>query len=151
VLELPGENFIIADALDECSYGAERTQLSTVLKEFSTWALPNLHILVTSRKEPDIEKALAPLVTSSPVCIQTKQVDADILLYVKSQLENDANLRERTRIPQLKEEIETTLVKGANGMYGLLHQFQVRLLIFLPKVPMGLLSIRIPKDVLECS
>jgi len=125
VLELPGENFIIADALDECPYGAERTHLSTVLREFSTWALPNLHILVTSRKELDIDKTLAPLVTSSPICIQAEQVDADILLYVRTQLENDADLKERTRSPQLREEIETTLVKGANGMYGLLYRFQV--------------------------
>ncbi|KAI9761972.1 MAG: hypothetical protein M1840_001501, partial [Geoglossum simile] len=117
VLELPGQNFIIIDALDECPYGEERTQLSTVLREFSTWALPNLHILVTSRKELDIDKTLAPLVTSSPLCIQTEQVDADILLYVQTQLESDAILKERTKVPQLKEEIETTLVKGANGMF----------------------------------
>jgi ankyrin repeat domain-containing protein 50 len=117
MLESTGQTFIIVDALDECPYGEERTQLSVVLKEFSTWALPNLHILVTSRKEPDIYKVLALLVTFPPVCIQTKQVDADIRLHVKTQLANDADLKEWS--PQIKGEIETTLVEGADGMYKL--------------------------------
>jgi hypothetical protein len=123
VLELTGQAFIIIDALDECpSYDEERTQLFAVLKEFSTWKLPNLHILVTSRREPDIVEALTPLVTSPPVCIQFEQVDADIRIHVKTQLANDPKLKKWS--PQIKEEIETALVKGADGMYGLPCLFQ---------------------------
>jgi len=94
VLELAEQTLIIIDALDECpSYNKERTQLFAVLKVFSTWILPNLHILVTSRREPDIVEALTPLVTSPPVCIQSEQVDANIRLHVKNQLANNPKLK----------------------------------------------------------
>jgi hypothetical protein len=121
ILDSTEQAFIIIDALDECPYGEERTQLLMVLKEFSTWALPNLHIIVTSRKEPDIYKILGLLVTSPPVCIQTEQVDADIRLHVKTQLANDVDLNEWPL--KIKEEIETALVEGSNGMYGVSLSF----------------------------
>ncbi|KAH0563190.1 hypothetical protein GP486_002236 [Trichoglossum hirsutum] len=116
VLKLSGQTFIIADALDECpSNGTERVELCALLTEFSRWALPNLHILVTSRNEPDINEALSALVTFPAICIQSKQVDADIRLYVKTELENDPKLKKWSI--QIKKEIENTLVEGADGMF----------------------------------
>jgi ankyrin repeat domain-containing protein 50 len=118
VLKLSGQTFIIADALDECpSNGTERMELCALLTEFSRWALPNLHILVTSRKEPDINEALSALVTFPPICIQSKQVDADIRLHVRNELANDPKLKKWSL--QIKKEIENTLVEGADGMYEL--------------------------------
>ena len=116
MLELSGQTFIIADALDECpSNSTERAELCALLTEFSRWALPNLHILVTSRKEPDINEALSTLVTFPPICIQSKQVAADIRLHVRTELANDPKLKKWSL--QIKEEIENTLVEGADGMY----------------------------------
>jgi hypothetical protein len=146
VLELARHFFIIVDALDECPY-EERLQFFTILKEFLSWRLCNLHILVTSRQESGIMEALAPLVTLLPICIQTYQVDADISLYVKAQLANDLRLKQWS--PQVKEEIETALVKGANGMYERPCCLYPRMLILPSKVSMGLLSIRLSKEVLE--
>ena len=113
-LEPARQFFIIVDALDECPY-EERLRFFTILREFLSWRLSNLHILVTSRQEPDIVDALVPLVNLPPICIQTVKVDADISLHVKTQLANDPRLKKWS--PQIKEEIETALVKGANGMY----------------------------------
>jgi hypothetical protein len=116
VLKLPGQTFIIADALDECpSNGTERVELCELLTEFSRWALPNLHILVTSRREPDINEALSTLVTFPPIYIQSEQVDADIRLHVRTKLANDPRLKKWSL--QIKKEIEDTLVEGADGMY----------------------------------
>jgi hypothetical protein len=122
VLERAGQTFFIIDALDECrSYDGERMQLFTVLKDLSVWALPNLHILITSRREQDIVEALAPLVTLPPIGIQSKQVDADIGLHVRTQLENDPKLKKWSS--EIKEEIEKALVEGADGMYESPHYF----------------------------
>ena len=97
VLKLSGQVFLVIDALDECPIGDEsRAKVLALLTELSGWSLSNLHVLVTSRKEPDIEKALAPLanlVNFSSVSIQTNQVQADIHEYIKSQRAYDPELQ----------------------------------------------------------
>lgn len=118
VLELSGQSFIIIDALDECIRDeGGRTEILTLVTELSRWALPNVHILVTSRNEPDIEKALVPLVTVTPVCIQSEKIKNDIGLYVRSHLTADPDLKKWH--PTIKKEIEEALVNGAHGMYEL--------------------------------
>lgn len=115
LLESPEQTFIIVDALDECPRdNRERTTLLEVLRELSVWALPNVHILVTSRREPDIERELVLIITIPPVCIQTKVVDADIHLHVQNQLSNDENLKKWSS--EIKAEIKKVLVEGADGM-----------------------------------
>jgi hypothetical protein len=52
---------IILDALDETS---DRNELLKMIQDIVEWKLEELHILVTSRRESDIEEALETLVTS---------------------------------------------------------------------------------------
>lgn len=113
-LEICGESFVIIDALDECIDNGRRTEILTLLTELSKWALSNLHVLVTSRKEPDIEKSLTPLLTLRPICIQTDQIQNDLRLYVRTHLRKDSDLAKWS--PKIKQEIEETLIEGANGM-----------------------------------
>jgi hypothetical protein len=80
--------FIILDALDE---SINREVLLPILEKISRWGLKQLHMLITSRREPDIEQILDPLVTNS-ICIQNKLVDADIQLYIRDRLKKDAKL-----------------------------------------------------------
>lgn len=118
VLKLSGQTFLVIDALDECPIGDKhksRTRVLALLTEISGWALPNLHILVTSRKEPDIDMALAPLVNLSSISILSSQVQPDIRRYIKSQLDNDLELKKWSSL--IKEEIKNTLVENAHGMY----------------------------------
>jgi hypothetical protein len=114
VLEESGETFLIIDALDECiDEDGSRKQILTLLEELSMWNRPNVHILVTSRKEPDIEHSLTSLKTLRSVCIQTQQQN-DIKIYVNSILETAFNSKKWT--PEVKEEIKEALVNNADGM-----------------------------------
>lgn len=129
VLKLLGQTFLVIDALDECPLGDKdksRTKVLALLTEISGWALPNLHVLVTSRKEPDIDMALAPLANLSSILIQTNQVQPDIQRYIKSQLDNDLELKKWSSM--IKKEIENTLVEKAHGMYEsrvIYHSFKM--------------------------
>ncbi|CZR57756.1 uncharacterized protein PAC_07645 [Phialocephala subalpina] len=115
-LELPGNNYIIIDALDECpNQSAERRQLCATLGEISAWDLPNLHILITSRPVSDIEDSIPLFHNAVTVPIQNKQVDEDIHRYVEIQLEGNERLSRWP--PQVKEEILTTLTNKAHGMF----------------------------------
>jgi hypothetical protein len=102
--------FIILDALDECR---EREELLGLIENIVNCELEMLHLLVTSRRENDIEETLTPLVTGQ-ICIQSALVDADIRIHIREQLQNDTKLK---RWPEnVRIEIEKTLMDRANGM-----------------------------------
>ena len=108
------DTYIILDALDEC---AEREELLTDLESIVAWKDANLHVLVTSRKENDIERALVPLVGErSTISIQNALVNADICTYVHDRLQTDRNLQRWQKYPKVQLEIEATLVRKADGM-----------------------------------
>ena len=65
-----------------------------------------------AKKEPDIEKTLAPLVNLvnfPSISIQTNQVQADIHEDIKSRLANDPELQRWSL--SIKEEIQKTSVE----------------------------------------
>ena len=107
--------FIVADAVDECPRESnEREDLLKIFKGIHRWTNSSLHLLTTSRRETDIESALAPLLSLPAISIGSAQVDADIKIYVKSEVEI---LSKEKRWPRdLAIEIEDTLVRGATGM-----------------------------------
>lgn len=114
-LELQGEVSLLVDALDECpSDGGVRQEFCATLAEFSSWGLSNLHILATSRREPDIEEALSQISAMTAISIQNQVVDTDVGLHVRSQLASETKLKKWPY--HIKDEIEVTLVAGANGM-----------------------------------
>lgn len=102
--------YILLDALDECT---DREDLFDFIEVLMSWSISSLHMLATSRKEKDIVTSLEPLVTSQ-LCIQNALVDADIRVHVLEKLSKDPILKKWPVNTQ--KEIETTLVKGANGM-----------------------------------
>lgn len=106
--------FIVIDALDECSKSEERDELLALIAEIHANSIPEIHLLVTSRLESDIQAVLMPLVESQTISIQGAQVGSDINLHVKSQLSEDSKLKRWP--PEVKAEIEKTLASGANGM-----------------------------------
>jgi hypothetical protein len=109
------ETFIFIDALDECpAINKARKQLCELLVEISKWSIPDLHILVTSRKVAHIKEALFEIESLIEVPIRNAKVDSDIRVYVKSRIANDPKL---ARLATKVEEIETVLVKKANGMH----------------------------------
>lgn len=79
-----GHNFIILDALDECT---ERDELFTDLKEILSWKDAKLRVMTASRREQDIEEALTPLSAArNRVSIQSTLVNADIRTYIHNRL-----------------------------------------------------------------
>jgi hypothetical protein len=109
-----GHVFIVIDALDECPKGEERDSLLAVLSNIKSRTMYNLHTLVTSRRELDVEENLAPLITSQPISLQGVEVDGDIQAHISSVLATDPKLKKWPE--DIKQEIEVTLTKGANGM-----------------------------------
>ena len=100
--------FIVIDALDECPKGYERGELLQLIRDIKSWSLPNLHLLSTSRQEPDIEDELTPLLTSAAIPIQGSEVESDIKLYIASEL--------ATALAFIAGPSSYTLAAGANGM-----------------------------------
>ena len=117
------ETFIILDALDECK---EREKLLLLLEKLNSWGTEKLHVLVTSRRERDIEETLESLVTSE-ICLQSAVVDVDIHTHISERLQNDSKLRKWPA--NVQGEIERTLMDGAQGMYveNLLHSISFKI------------------------
>jgi len=108
------ESYIVLDALDECT---DRTELMAILERIAGLKLEGSHILVTSRKERDIESSLETIVdTQNTICLQSKLVDRDIRTYVHQRLSDDKSLSKWQKDPDVRHEIEMALVKGAQGM-----------------------------------
>jgi archaellum biogenesis ATPase FlaH len=112
--------YIIIDALDECN---TRRELMSTIEDMSTWQLQGLHVLFTSRREPDIEEALGCILDGKNILgIQTEAVDHDIQLYVRQRLSIEAGLRWKLDVDDaVKHQIEISLKKGAHGMYTATH------------------------------
>ena len=106
--------YIILDALDEC---ADREELMAMIETLVSWQLESLHVIVTSRKERDIESSLESLVdTCNIMPLQSAVVDEDIRKYVRHRISVDKKLK-KWRSGEVQAEIEIALMRGAHGMY----------------------------------
>jgi Cdc6-like AAA superfamily ATPase len=107
--------YIVLDALDECS---EREGLTTMLELLAAWHLQNLHILLTSRRERDIERSLETFIEQQNIVyLQNELVDKDIQKYVRKRLSHDRSLSKWQKDATVAHDIETALMNGAHGMY----------------------------------
>ncbi|KAF8482351.1 hypothetical protein JB92DRAFT_3268310, partial [Gautieria morchelliformis] len=98
--------YLVFDALDECP---ERSSFLKVLREVHDWKLDTLHLLATSRKEGDIQKALGGLV-SHEVPMDKCLVDGDIQVYVSRRVVEDIEFRMCSAGE--KEMVMTTLMQA---------------------------------------
>jgi hypothetical protein len=107
--------YIVLDALDECM---QRPELMNVLEKVAGWQLDNMHLLMTSRKERDIESSLESYIQEEDtVCLQRDVVDKDIQRYVQQRLSDDKTLAKWNKDATVRQEIEDALIRGARGMY----------------------------------
>ncbi|KAL7789091.1 ankyrin repeat-containing domain protein [Trichoderma ceciliae] len=117
-LESIGHIYVILDALDECPTASPedyRAEMLGAIRAIQRIYRSNIHLLVTSRQEIDIQKCIKPLVSLPPLSIQDAQVNDDIQNYVRSQLASDPKLSSWSADIQL--EVEHTLVEKASGMF----------------------------------
>lgn len=123
-LELLPAPFVVLDALDECS---NWDGLFDILYEMQSWGRDTLRVLLTSRKEVDIEEALEDVVAPDDgICLESRLVDRDIRTYVQERLAKDKSFKRWQRDSEIKKEIEGTLGRKANGMYGLPCSYATR-------------------------
>lgn len=118
--------YIILDALDECN---NRGELLEVLESMAGWQLERLHMIVTSRKEQDIEDSLESFIDKqNVVCLQSALVNEDIREFVRHRLYVDKRFKRWHKNEELRQEIEETLMKKAHGMLVPLLYFRINLL-----------------------
>ena len=109
------QTYIILDALDESN---KRSRLMSILEQLNQWQIQGLHLLVTSRKEYDIQEILEDIIhEQNVICLQSEVVDRDIQKYVRQRLMDDKSLRKWQKDTVIRDEIESALMKGAHGMY----------------------------------
>ncbi|TVY35584.1 hypothetical protein LSUB1_G005613 [Lachnellula subtilissima] len=113
--EFDDQVFLVIDALDEFARIGERGELLTLLEDIHSWSLPKVHLIVTSRPEPDINAVLMPLSKLEAISIQGSQVQSDISLHIRSQLAEDPKLKKWPS--EVKEDIEKALSARAGGMF----------------------------------
>ena len=107
--------YVVLDALDECT---QRPELMDALETMARWQLDSVHLLMTSRKERDIESSLEGYIEEEDtICLQRDVVDRDIQLYVQQRLSDDKALTKWNKDAVIRQEIETALMDGARGMY----------------------------------
>ena len=111
ILEKSVPVYLVIDALDESE---DRSILLECLADFREWKQENLHVLVTSRRETDIEDCLGIIATDS-IPLEESVIKEDILSYIRHQLQHDKDL---SKWPEsVRADIETALIEGAQGMF----------------------------------
>lgn len=108
------EVFIVLDALDECGEGEK---LLNILENIAGWETDGLHILLTSRKDHNIERWIKQICKEQDkVEVQGEEVQNDISAYIRSKTRTDHNPKQWQKYPGLQKEIEDTLNEEADDM-----------------------------------
>ena len=106
-----GHKYIVLDALDECT---DREYFITFIRELVHSQQQSLRIMITSRREKDIEEQLDSIAKYN-INIQSAIVDEDIRVYVRDRMATDPKL---TKWPDsVQEDIIVVLTEKADGMY----------------------------------
>ncbi|KAF8501075.1 hypothetical protein F5888DRAFT_1609323, partial [Russula emetica] len=118
-LEGQGPTYIILDALDECpvtsSIPSPREEVLELVEDLLGLHLPNLHICVTSRPEPDIQIVFERLTECAVSLHNENGQQQDIANYVAAFVYSDRRMR-RWR-EEDKELVIKTLSEKADGMF----------------------------------
>jgi hypothetical protein len=105
---------IVLDALDESS---TRNDVLAWLRDVLEAKSCTCRILVTARREEDIESALQCWIRPEDgIGIQQDGVNEDIKSYVIYRVRNSEELKRWHKVPEVQDEIETELVNRADGM-----------------------------------
>lgn len=113
------ETFVVIDALDECpTIMGERGKLLTSLCRIIAAMPDNLHILCTSRAEPDILAVMSTILSQPSraeidLTIYRDNVNRDVDLYIDKTF---ASATYSSWPNDLKEEAKKSLLRNADGM-----------------------------------
>ncbi|KAI4775543.1 hypothetical protein E4T52_09513 [Aureobasidium sp. EXF-3400] len=106
---------IVLDALDKSK---TRDKILDWLESVATDETLPCRILVTARKEPEIELAFESWTRlGDRMAISPSDVNDDIGAYVKDKVRNGKDLERWRKFPHAQREIETALMEKADGMF----------------------------------
>lgn len=105
---------LVLDALDEIPFGTQRDAILDFLKDLSAARLACLRIIVTSRRDIDIEERLVSDGCWKSQQIDTVHVDQDIEFFVNGQMSRNPRLKSQSS--KVKTIISKGIVGMANGM-----------------------------------
>jgi hypothetical protein len=107
--------YIIIDALDECR---DREKLIRWMRDMCSSTCGNLHIIVTSRTEADIQSGINTWANEKDfISLQQTLVDPDIREFIRTILHDEVGGFQRWRSrPEILTEIELELTAKAAGM-----------------------------------
>jgi len=120
LIKIPGQApvYLIVDALDECpnisAMPSPREKVLILVEELVDSGLPNLHICVTSRPEPDIKAVLNPLTFRSVSLHDESGQMRDIDYYIQSVVSTDPHMRRWNA--EHKQLVIDVLTKNSDGM-----------------------------------
>jgi hypothetical protein len=107
--------YIILDALDECTL--PRRELLAWVEKVATCTYHKIHLLATSRKEPDIDLILGRTnLMDQSIAVQTGVVDEDIGAYILHRLRTDAGFKRWEYRKDLQQMIQESLMRMSDGM-----------------------------------
>ncbi|KAF7968506.1 hypothetical protein HWV62_30226 [Athelia sp. TMB] len=109
ILQSFGAAYIVIDALDECD---DRPRLLRWIESVTSQTSDILHLMVTSRPEPDIKDRLRPLCNLCEVDLADRQGSDDICRYIDASL-SGVNAWTASQ----KELVRIALVNGADGVF----------------------------------
>jgi hypothetical protein len=104
--------YILLDALDESPRYSQRDHVLNATETVRKWLLPGLHLLVTSRDEPDIRESLRPT-GDQEVVMKNIEIDQDISDFISGQLTMDPKLR---KWQAYDDRIQKVLANRAQGV-----------------------------------
>ena len=104
--------YILLDAVDESPRYGQRDQVLNAIQTMRKWLFPGLHLLVTSRDEPDIRESLSPA-ENDEVIMKNAEIDRDIGNYISKKLNNDRKLQ---KWHAHHDRIQQVLAERAHGV-----------------------------------
>ncbi len=107
-----GQVYILLDALDESPRYGRRAHVLDTIETMRKWSLSGLHLLVTSRDEPDIRESLNPT-SDEDVMLKNTEISQDICSFISGHLRTDRELR---KLENYHERIQQVLIEGAKGV-----------------------------------
>jgi hypothetical protein len=102
--------YILIDALDESPRYEERDSVLRAVETMRQWNLAGLHLLVTSRDEPDIRQSFEPA-EDEEVVMQNADIDRDIGDFISGYLKT-----ELSKWQKYHDQIQKALAERAKGV-----------------------------------
>nr|XP_036581485.1 pfs domain-containing protein [Colletotrichum truncatum]KAF6789836.1 pfs domain-containing protein [Colletotrichum truncatum] len=118
MVDQTGEIWIVLDALDECQTrnGPENEGLLAWIQNLLQSQQNNIHFMVTSRPEHDIESTLKEFINSH-IPLQSDLMAEDIEAYIRARVTQHKGLERWHKNKEIQDEIQACLMKKAHGMF----------------------------------